>query len=99
MMSSKSSLISKIESSKRYWTPEKRTGYNMDLRCQEIWCNRRMTRISSPIIKIIEGKNSYAVPMKIEARTIVFKGTDQATYDKALKIRQELASQSRFFCR
>ena len=85
-------------SSKRYWTPEKRQGTTWTFDAKKYGVTIEDKDIES-YYQDYRGQKFVSVPMKLEARTIVLKGTDQAVYDKAMKIRQELVSKPGFVCR
>jgi peptidyl-prolyl cis-trans isomerase D len=77
--------------SKRYWTPEKRKGttWTFDAKKFGITVDDKE---AEAYYQDHRGQKFVAVPMKMEARTIVFAGSEQVTYDRALKVRQELLS-------
>lgn len=77
--------------SKRYWTPEKRKGttWTFDAKKFGITVDDKE---AETYYQDYRGQKFVSVPMKLEARTIVFTGSDQPTYDKALRVRQELLS-------
>ena len=75
--------------SKRYWTPEKRKGttWTFDAKKFGITVDDKE---AENYYQDYRGQKFVSVPMKLEVRTIVFMGSEQATYDRALKVRQEL---------
>lgn len=76
-------------SSKKYWTPEKRTGLMWTFNANTFGVTVDEKEIES-YYQDYRGQKFVATPMKVEARTIVFKGNDQAALDKAMAVRQEL---------
>lgn len=82
--------------SKRYWTPEKRIGTTWTFDAKTYGVKVDDKDIES-YYQDYKGQKFVSVPLKIEARTILLKGTDQATFDKAAKLQQELVAKPDFF--
>ena len=83
-------------SSKRYWTPEKRNGTTWTFDAKKYGVKVDDKDIES-YYQDYRGQKFVSVPMKLEVRTIVFKGAEQDSYDKATKVRQELMGNSADF--
>ena len=83
-------------SSKHYWTPEKRNGttWTFDIKKFGITVDDKE---AEAYYQDHRGQKFVSVPMKIEARTIVFKGDDQGTLDKAFKVKEELMTSPELF--
>jgi peptidyl-prolyl cis-trans isomerase D len=77
--------------SKRYWTPEKRKGTTWTFDAKKFGVTTD-DKEAEAYYQDHRGQKFVSVPMKLEARTIVFSGSDQVTYDRALKVHQELLS-------
>jgi Parvulin-like peptidyl-prolyl isomerase len=77
--------------SKMFWTPEKRKGTTWTFDAKKFGVAVDEKEVEA-YYQDYRGQKFVSVPMKLEVRTIVFSGTEQDTYDKALKIRQELLS-------
>ena len=76
-------------SSKRYWTKEKRDGTTWTFGSKKFGITVTDKDLES-YYQDNRGLKFVSVPTKLEVRTIVFHGTDQAILDKARKIHQEL---------
>jgi peptidyl-prolyl cis-trans isomerase D len=82
--------------SKRYWTHEKRSGTMWTFDAKSFGVSVDDSEIEN-YYNDYKGQKFVETPMKFEARTIVFKGTDPATVDKAKRIRQELVEKPETF--
>jgi hypothetical protein len=75
--------------SKKYWTHEKRSGTAWTFDVQSFGVTVDDAEVEN-YYNDYRGQKFVETPMKIEAQTIVFKNTDEATREKANRIRQEL---------
>ena len=82
--------------SKRYWTHEKRSGTVWTFDAKSFGLSVDDTEIEN-YYNDNKGQKFVETPMKLEARTIVFKNTDAAAIDKANSIRQELVGKPEAF--
>lgn len=77
--------------SKQYWTAEKRNGLTWTVDASKFG-----VEVTDPEIEEYyqnnKGQRFVASPLKIQARTILFKNSDQETIDKAKKLYEDLVA-------